>query len=500
MNIRQAKEEVAHAVEVYLAKDDNGSYLIPVERQRPLFLLGAPGLGKTAIMEQVAQEMGVGLVSYSMTHHTRQSALGLPYIAERTFGDRTFSVSEYTMSEIIASIYESMERTGRKEGILFLDEINCVSETLTPAILQFLQYKVFGRHAVPEGWVVVTAGNPSEFNRSTHDFDVATWDRLKRIDVDPDYSAWKAYALATRVHPAITSYLDVEKDDFYHIETTLDGKQFVTARGWDDLSRVMQVYERRGIPVTERLIAQYVQDPRTSKRFAMYYDLFKKYRADYHVDAILAGKAPDAVFDRAKAAAFDERLALVGLLVNALSAQLHQTMALDSSVAVAYEELKGISKRCEEGVQDGLDVRAACGAAALHLDERVREGKESRLVSSDDCAALASAARFLCDAADEPTALALSEAQARFAGLASQLDNSVESCASMVEFAYAFLDEAFGAGKETLLFTTDISADPAAVSFINRYGCQSYFEHSEDFMLEERGAALRERACDMAKR
>ena len=100
MNIRQAKEEVAHAVEVYLAKDDNGSYLIPIERQRPLFLLGAPGLGKTAIMEQVAQEMGIGLVSYSMTHHTRQSALGLPYIAERTFEGRSFSVSEYTMSEI----------------------------------------------------------------------------------------------------------------------------------------------------------------------------------------------------------------------------------------------------------------------------------------------------------------------------------------------------------------------------------------------------------------
>ncbi|MFR3273343.1 MAG: AAA family ATPase [Slackia sp.] len=103
-----------------MAKDDNGSYLIPIERQRPLFLLGAPGLGKTAIMEQVAQEMGIGLVSYSMTHHTRQSALGLPYIAERTFEGRSFSVSEYTMSEIIASIYESMGRTGRKEGILFL--------------------------------------------------------------------------------------------------------------------------------------------------------------------------------------------------------------------------------------------------------------------------------------------------------------------------------------------------------------------------------------------
>ena len=77
------------------------------------------------------------------------------------------SVSEYTMSEIIASIYESDGASrGETRGFYFSDEINCVSETLTPAILQFLQYKVFGRHAVPEGWVVVTAGNPSEFNRT----------------------------------------------------------------------------------------------------------------------------------------------------------------------------------------------------------------------------------------------------------------------------------------------------------------------------------------------
>ena len=307
MNIRQAKEEVARAVEVYLAKDDNGSYLIPIERQRPLFLIGAPGVGKTAIMEQVAWEMGIGLVSYSMTHHTRQSALGLPYIATRSFEGETFSVSEYTMSEIIASVYESMEETGRREGILFLDEINCVSETLTPAILQFLQYKVFGRHRVPQGWVVVTAGNPSEYNRSTHDFDVATWDRLKRIDVEPDYEAWRTYARTTRVHPAILAYIYAETSDFYHIETTLDGKAFVTARGWDDLSRVMRVYEMRGIPVTERLIAQYVQDPRTAKRFAVYYDLFNKYRSDYRIDAIVAGTAEASVLERAKAAPFDKR-------------------------------------------------------------------------------------------------------------------------------------------------------------------------------------------------
>ncbi len=154
MNIKQAKDYIENTVRLYLKRDEFGEYRIPVVRQRPVFLLGAPGIGKTAIMEQIAQELGIALVSYSMTHHTRQSALGLPFISNRSYQDMEFQVSEYTMSEIIASIYDVMEHSGISEGILFLDEINCVSETLAPSMLQFLQYKVFGRHKVPEGWVM----------------------------------------------------------------------------------------------------------------------------------------------------------------------------------------------------------------------------------------------------------------------------------------------------------------------------------------------------------
>ena len=54
MNIKEAKNEVMKAVKIYLEKDEHGEYRVPVVRQRPLFLQGAPGLGKTAIMEQVA--------------------------------------------------------------------------------------------------------------------------------------------------------------------------------------------------------------------------------------------------------------------------------------------------------------------------------------------------------------------------------------------------------------------------------------------------------------
>ena len=145
MNIKDAKEEIKNAMRAYFTKDKYGDYVISLEKQRPVFLMGPPGIGKTAIMEQIASELGVGLVSYSMTHHTRQSALGLPFIAKKTYGGKEYSVSEYTMSEIISSVYEMMESTGLKEGILFLDEINCVSETLAPSMLQFLQYKIFGK-------------------------------------------------------------------------------------------------------------------------------------------------------------------------------------------------------------------------------------------------------------------------------------------------------------------------------------------------------------------
>ena len=121
MNIKQAKQEILNTLKAYLMKDELGSYLIPTVRQRPILLMGPPGIGKTQIMEQIAAESGVGLVSYTITHHTRQSAIGLPFIEKRIYDGREVSVTEYTMSEILASVYQLMERTGIREGILFLD-------------------------------------------------------------------------------------------------------------------------------------------------------------------------------------------------------------------------------------------------------------------------------------------------------------------------------------------------------------------------------------------
>ena len=150
MNIKRAKEEIKNTIGAYLLKDKYGAYEIPPVRQRPVLLMGPPGIGKTQIMEQISQECRIALVSYTITHHTRQSAIGLPFIQDRIYDSRRYSVTEYTMSEIVASIYDKIAETGLQEGILFIDEINCVSETLAPTMLQFLQCKTFGNHRIPQ--------------------------------------------------------------------------------------------------------------------------------------------------------------------------------------------------------------------------------------------------------------------------------------------------------------------------------------------------------------
>ena len=390
MNIKEAKQQIKNAITAYLSKDALGEYEIPLGQQRPVFLLGAPGIGKTAIMSQIAQELGIGLVAYSMTHHTRQSALGLPQLSTREYGGRSVTVTQYTMSEIIAAVYDTMERTGVREGILFLDEINCVSETLMPSMLQFLQFKAFGQHRVPDGWIIVTAGNPPAYNRSVREFDVVTLDRLKRIVVEPDYDVWKEYALARQVHPAVLTYLDVRKDNFYRVESSVSGKQFVTARGWEDLSRMLRVCEKHGLSVDENLIRQYLQSDRICADFSTYYALFQKYSADYAIEDILAGNAPEAVIERARAARFDERYALLGLLIDRMTGELRRALLMQDALGGVLSALKAVKSALEQG-----DALSLLQEQARTLAAQLKSASEAGALSADRRAALQQTAALL---------------------------------------------------------------------------------------------------------
>lgn len=353
MNIKEAKQEIINTVKAYLCKNAEGEYRIPAIRQRPVLLMGPPGIGKTQIMEQIASECGIGLVSYTITHHTRQSAVGLPMIKTEEFDGKEYSVTEYTMSEIISGVYKAVKEQGHREGILFIDEINCVSETLIPTMLQFLQCKTFGNQKVPEGWIIVAAGNPPEFNRSVREFDMVTYDRLRVINIDADLEVWREYARESEIHNAILSYLDIRPQNFYSVMADVDGLKFVTARGWEDMSSLMYVYEELGISINAGVVGEFLHNEDIAEDFAAYYDLYNKYRDDYGINNILAGNATSDIYRRMINADYDERLTVVNLLLDTLNKHFKYAAELKADTDSWYKSIKEKIKAGEdEGVID----------------------------------------------------------------------------------------------------------------------------------------------------
>ena len=479
MNIKRAKEEIEHTVKAYLAKDALGEYAIPAIRQRPILLMGPPGIGKTQVMEQVARECGVALVAYTITHHTRQSAVGLPFIRQRHYGDKDVSVTEYTMSEIIASVYAKMEATGLSEGILFIDEINCVSETLAPTMLQFLQCKMFGNQKIPEGWIIVAAGNPPEYNKSVRDFDVVTLDRIKKIDVDVNYDVWKEYAYQADIHPAVLAYLEIRRDYFYRMETTVDGRVFATARGWEDLSQLLKTYEKLGKKADREVVHQYIQHWKIAKDFANYLELYRKYKKDYGLEKIIEGVYTKDTLERLQYAAFDERLSVVNMLIGRLGTCFKDYFLKDRFVTILYEYLKLLRSNLQ------IDL-VVCEARDKY--EKLR--KEEQMTKQED-----HVRKQVLDTLESYEQLTKEEhldGEAAFERVKELFGNEVagreeltEHTLAALEHAFEFMEDAFGDSQEMVSFVTELNTNYYSIQFLKENDCDKYYQYNKKLLFDK---------------
>ena len=495
MNIKQAKQEVMDTVKAYLMKDEYGEYVIPGVHQRPVLLLGAPGIGKTQIMEQAARECGVALVAYTITHHTRQSAIGLPFISKKEYGGREYSTTEYTMSEIVASIYNRMTETGLDEGILFIDEINCVSETLAPAMLQFLQCKSFGNHEIPKGWVIVAAGNPPEYNKSVREFDVVTLDRVRKIMVEPDYQVWREYAYKENMQPAILSYLELRNNCFYQMETTIDGKQFATPRGWEDLSRMMEVCKTLGKNITADLVLQYIQHERIAKEFAEYYELYQKYQQDYQITEILQGKNSEAMVKKVSHASFDEKVSVVNLLFSGTRQAVRKVMLWEDVLEKVFEVLKALktvlpSENMAQRLEDYIfDLKK----------EREKKQKEGLLERREDICTrravtcLENYAKLLKQHSDRQGEEAFEILRKAFGEERTSWEDEWDQAGNTLEYAFDFMEAAFYNSQEMVMFVSGINTDFYCVRFLETYECERYVRYNRDLLFEDVSRQIRRR-------
>ena len=450
MNILEAKNEIKNTIKIYLAKDANGNYEIPVERQRPTLLIGAPGIGKTAIMSKIAAELDIGFLGYTITHHTRQSAIGLPFISQKTFGGKEYSVTEYTMSEIVAEVYEAIESQGKKEGILFIDEINCVSETLAPAMLELLQHKKFGTHKIPDGWILTAAGNPEEFNKSVNELDMVTLDRVKKLDVEPDYEAFKTYALNSGVHSAIVGFLSLNSNYLFAAQKNPDGIELVTPRSWEDLSYALYEYEKLSIPVNMTLISGYIQSPRIASEFAGYYAIFLKFGIIVSGDEVENGSLERIDLSGSN---FEEKFAL-GEILRAKAVKI-----ADKAMAKA------------EAAEEAMKT-ATSGNAKKGVEELLRKYKSGTLGRYRK-----SEYRTIINGLSE------NDPEKFAKGYSEECEKYGASHVEKIENVLSFAEKSLGKGQELTSSVTSMLSSENFVSFIARFGCPKFYELDSELLL-----------------
>ncbi|MBR1867325.1 MAG: AAA family ATPase [Clostridia bacterium] len=457
MNIEEAKREIKNTARIYLLKKGE-DYAIPLERQRPVLLIGAPGIGKTAIMKAISEELGLGFVSYTITHHTRQSAIGLPFISEKVYGGEKYSVTEYTMSEIVASVYDEIEKSGKKEGILFIDEINCVSETLAPAMLELLQRKKFGPHKIPDGWILTAAGNPNEYNRSANELDMVTLDRVKRINVEPDFDAFENYAVNEGVHGAIISFLKLHKDRLFKAERRESGFEFVTPRGWEDLSYAITEYEKLELKPSEEMILQYIQDRETASEFFVFYKIYEKFYQICGGDEAESGK-----IDRADLtdSTFEERFALAEYLRAKISTISSRAVAINQAANILRDEIfvgstnsVSVSKKASEYGKKAFETTSPFKKSIYRLIIGVLSGE---------------------DPAKE------------FEKIVREAKEEGEKAAVEIANVLRFAVNSLGKKQETTTLVSSLTQDTVFIEFITLFRCDEFYSLNSELLIDDGG-------------
>lgn len=198
--------------------------LINIAPVRPVFIWGAPGIGKSALVEQFAEELGMPCVSMLGSQLAPEDIIGIPRISGE--------VSEFLPPKMIA----------RKEPyVLFLDELNACSQEVQKAFYSLIHEHRVGEYHLPEGSIVIGAGNRSQDGAIVKTMSSALVNRMFHVQLRADTAQWLDWAYANGIHPWVTDYI-TQRPDHLFCEPPKTEEPYSTPRSWHMLSDALYEY------------------------------------------------------------------------------------------------------------------------------------------------------------------------------------------------------------------------------------------------------------------
>jgi hypothetical protein len=190
--------------------------------RRPVYLWGPPGVGKSSLVCQAAQSLGVGLVDVRATLLDPVDLRGLP----RLDGDTAVWLPP-----------AFLPRSG--DGVLFLDELAQAAPLVQAACLQLTLDRRIGEYELPDGWAVIAASNRAEDRAGTHRLISPLLNRFVHLDLEVSNEDWQAWAVTSQVAPEVRAFLQHRPALLAQFDPAANPRAFPTPRSWQFVSDVL---------------------------------------------------------------------------------------------------------------------------------------------------------------------------------------------------------------------------------------------------------------------
>lgn len=209
---------------VSVTQSDLLEILLNVATIRPVFIWGAPGIGKSALVEKFANEVGLPCVSLLGSQLAPEDIIGIPQIQD--------DVSTFLPPKMIA----------RKEPyVLFLDELNACSQEVQKAFYSLIHERRIGEYHLPVGSIVIGAGNRAQDSAIVKTMSSALINRMFHVQLKADPEQWLNWAYEEGLHPWVINYI-TQRPDHLFSEPPKTEEPYSTPRSWHMLSDALKEY------------------------------------------------------------------------------------------------------------------------------------------------------------------------------------------------------------------------------------------------------------------
>ena len=198
--------------------------------QRPLFLWGPPGIGKSELVENITKELGGLMIDLRLGQMEPTDIRGIPFY-NKEVGKMDWAPPIELPDEETAKEYPIV--------VLFLDELNSAAPSVQSAAYQLILNRRIGKYRLPKNVVMVAAGNRESDKGVTYRMPTPLANRFLHQEMKVDFGSWQTWAVENKVHPDVVGYLSFAKQDLYDFDAKSASRAFATPRTWSFVSELL---------------------------------------------------------------------------------------------------------------------------------------------------------------------------------------------------------------------------------------------------------------------